>query len=156
MKALKRIVFNQCVLPVMTYGAESLTLTKKPIKKIQVMQRAMGRSMLGISLRDRVPNSTIRLRTRIIDVVERIAFLKWNWAGHIDGRGTKRIFEWKPREDAFRSRDRQDGPMTLNVSPATGYIQRKTEQNGEFYGKPTSSNGPEWLIDDQGRSNCIF
>ena len=43
---------------------------------------------------------------------------------------------------------RQDGPMTLNVSPAIGNKQRKTERNGEFYGRPTSSSGPEWLIDD--------
>ena len=43
---------------------------------------------------------------------------------------------------------RQDGPITFNVSPATGYKQRKPEQNGEFYGRSTSSSGPEWLIDD--------
>ena len=43
---------------------------------------------------------------------------------------------------------RQDGPMTFNVSPATGYKLRKTERNGKFYGRPTSSNGAEWLIDD--------
>ena len=82
----------------------------KSIKKIQVMQRAMERSMLEILLRDRVPNSTIHLRTRLIYVVERIAFLKWNWGGHIawtsDGRWTKRILEWRPREEAFPSKGR--------------------------------------------------
>ena len=70
---LKRKVFDQYVLPVMTYGAE--TLTTKSIKKIQVTQRAKERSMLGMSLRDRVLNTTIRLKTRATDVVERIATL---------------------------------------------------------------------------------
>lgn len=107
---LKRKVFNQCVLPVLTYGAETLTLTKRTIKKIRVTQLAMERSMLGISLRDHIPNTEIRRRSGVADVVERITVLKWNWAGHIarfpDDRWTKRILEWRPRSEAFRNRGR--------------------------------------------------
>lgn len=70
----------------------------------------MERSMLGISLRDRIPNTEIRRRTGVQDAVERITILKWNWAGHVarmtDNRWTKRITEWRPRQDAFRSRGR--------------------------------------------------
>ena len=44
---LRRKIFTQCVLPVLTYGAETLTLTKKNIHRIQVMQRKMDRSMVG-------------------------------------------------------------------------------------------------------------
>lgn len=107
---LKRKVFDQCVLPVLTYGAETLTLTRKVINKIQVAQRAMERSMLNLSLRDRVPNHIIRERTGVTDAVERITTLKWNWAGHVarvkDGRWTKRILEWRPRQEAYRNRGR--------------------------------------------------
>ncbi|CAG9828634.1 unnamed protein product, partial [Diabrotica balteata] len=42
---LKRKVFNQCVLPVLTYGVETLTLTKKVRNTICVTQRAMKRSI---------------------------------------------------------------------------------------------------------------
>lgn len=80
---LKRKVYNQCILPVLTYGAETLTFTKKTIHKIGVAQRAMERSMLGISLKDRVPNETIRQRTGVSDTIKRITSLKWNWAGHV-------------------------------------------------------------------------
>lgn len=107
---LKRKVFNQCVLPVLTYGAETLILTKKTIHKIGVVQRAMERAMLGISLRDRVPNEIIRQRTGVNDAIERITMLKWNWAGHVarmsDGRWTKKIIEWRSREGALRNRGR--------------------------------------------------
>ena len=48
---LKRKVFDQCVLPVMTYGAETLTLTTATANKLMVTQRKMERSMLGVSLR---------------------------------------------------------------------------------------------------------
>lgn len=107
---LKRKVFDQCILPVLTYGAETLTLTRKTIKKIQITQRAMERSMLGVSLRDRIQNREIRRRTGVADAIERITTLKWNWAGHIarasDNRWTKKILEWRPRDEAFRNRGR--------------------------------------------------
>ncbi|CAG9830961.1 unnamed protein product [Diabrotica balteata] len=50
---LKRKAFNQYVLPVLTFGAETLTLTKASIKKLQVAQRKMERSMLGVTLSGR-------------------------------------------------------------------------------------------------------
>jgi len=98
--SLKRKVFNMCVLPVLTYGAETLTITKASANKLRVAQRAMERAMLGVSLRDRMTNEWIRQQTKVTDVMERIASLKWNWAGHIarmtDDRWTKTIMQWRP------------------------------------------------------------
>ena len=69
----------------------------------------MERSMLGWILKDRVRNDEIRRRTGVDDFIESIANQKWRWAGHIvrmeDGRWTKKLPEWRPREDK-RSRDR--------------------------------------------------
>lgn len=121
---LKRKVFDQCVLPVLTYGAETLTLTKKSIEKIQVAQRRMERSMLGITLRDRVPNEVIRRKTGVRDAVETILKLKWNWAGHVarmtDNRWTKRLLEWRPRIEAKRSRGRPPTRWTDDLKRVTG------------------------------------
>lgn len=39
--SLQRKVYNQRVLPVLTYGSETLTVTKKPVNKIRVAQRNM-------------------------------------------------------------------------------------------------------------------
>lgn len=107
---LKRKVFDQCILPVLTYGAETLTLTKNTANKIRVAQRSMERAMLGLSLRDRVPNAEVRRRSGVTDAITRILTLKWNWAGHLarinDGRWTRKITEWRPRDHAFRSRGR--------------------------------------------------
>ncbi|XP_048520198.1 uncharacterized protein LOC125503566 [Dendroctonus ponderosae] len=66
---LKRKVFNQCVLtsPVFTYGAETLTLTKRTIKKILVTQLAMERSMLAISGLELDADST---RQRTVEIIE--------------------------------------------------------------------------------------
>lgn len=122
---LKRKVFNQCVLPVMTYGAETLTLTNASAKKLKITQRKMERSMLGVSLRDHIRNEELRRRTGVTDVVLHVAKLKWKWAGHVarmqDGRWTKRLLEWRPRSNR-RYRDR---PPTKTRSEAP-----KTEKNG--------------------------
>lgn len=100
---LKRKVFDQCVLPVMTYGSETLTITTATAKKLKVTQRKMERSMLGVTLKDRIRNEDLRRRTGIIDVISAISKLKWNWAGHVarmrDDRWTKRLLEWRPRMD---------------------------------------------------------
>ena len=106
--SLKRKVFESCVLPVLTYGAETLTITQASAQRLRVAQRAMERAMLGVSLRDKKTNEWIRQQTKVQDVMERIASLKWNWAGHIarmtDDRWTKWILSWRPPDTRGRGR----------------------------------------------------
>lgn len=64
------------MLPVLTYGAETLTLSKRTANKVRVVQRAMGRAMMSLSLRDRVPNTNIGEGNKVIDAIERITNLK--------------------------------------------------------------------------------
>ena len=45
---LKRQVYNSCVVPAMTYGAETWTLTKQAQNKLAAAQTKMERSMLNI------------------------------------------------------------------------------------------------------------
>ncbi|KAL0832165.1 hypothetical protein ABMA28_001622 [Loxostege sticticalis] len=100
-QCLKTKVFDQCVLPVITYGTETWSLTMGIIRRLKVTQRAMERAMLGVSLRDRIRNEEIRRRTKVTDIARRIANLKWQWAGHIarrtDGRWGRKVLEWRPR-----------------------------------------------------------
>ncbi|CAG9116424.1 unnamed protein product [Plutella xylostella] len=100
-QSLKTKVFNQCVLPVMTYGAETWTLTVGLVHRFKVAQRAMERAMLGVSLMDRIRNEVIRQRTKVTDIAVKICKLKWQWAGHIcrrtDNRWGRRDLEWRPR-----------------------------------------------------------
>ncbi|CAH2218259.1 jg1382 [Pararge aegeria aegeria] len=71
------------------------------IRRLRVTQRAMERAMLGVSLRDQIRNEEIRRRTRVTDIAQRVAKLKWQWAGHIarrtDGRWGFKVLEWRPR-----------------------------------------------------------
>ena len=87
-------MYNQCVIPTMTYGAETWTTTKQLEQKLQVAQRAMERRMLNITIRDKVRNSEIRKQTQVKDIILKIKEAKWRWAGHLmrkdDNRWTKK------------------------------------------------------------------
>ncbi|CAG4968657.1 unnamed protein product [Parnassius apollo] len=100
-QSLKTKVYNQCVLPVMTYGSETWSFTAGRMRTLKVAQRAMERAMLGVSLRDRLRNEDIRSKTRVTDIAQRISKLKWQWAGHIarrtDNRWGRKVLEWQPR-----------------------------------------------------------
>ncbi|CAH2211469.1 jg22874 [Pararge aegeria aegeria] len=85
----------------MTYGSETWSLTMGLIRRLRVTQRAMERAMLGVSLRDQIRNEEIRRRTRVTNIAQRVAKLKWQWAGHIarrtDGRWGLKVLEWRSR-----------------------------------------------------------
>ena len=50
---LKRQVYNSCVLPAVTYGAETWALTTQPTSNLAAAQTHMERSMLKIIYRDK-------------------------------------------------------------------------------------------------------
>ncbi|CAH2208686.1 jg25891 [Pararge aegeria aegeria] len=81
----------------MTYGSETWSLTMDLIRKLRVTQRAMERTMLGVSLRDQIRNEEIRRRSKVTDITQRVVKLKWQWAGHIvrrtDGRWGPKVLE---------------------------------------------------------------
>ena len=67
--SLKKQVYDQCILPTMTYGCQTWSLTKNIGNKLKVAQRAMERKILGIKIKDKIPCKTIRQQTHIKDVV---------------------------------------------------------------------------------------
>ncbi|CAH2226463.1 jg21633 [Pararge aegeria aegeria] len=75
------LVFN---LSDLNITSASLTPQLSLIRRLRVTQRAMVRAMLGVSLRDRISNVEIRRRTRVTDIAQRVAKLKWQ-----RGPGTK-------------------------------------------------------------------
>jgi exonuclease III len=135
-QCLKTKVFDQCVLPVMTYGTETWSLTVGLIKKLKVTQRAMERAMLGVTLRDRIRNEEIRRRTKVTDIGRRIAKLKWQWAGHIarrtDGRWGGKVLEWRPRAGR-RSVGRPPTRWTDDLSKVAGSRWMRAAQDRSLW-----------------------
>ena len=92
---MKRQGYNSCVMPPMTYGAETWTLTKQAQNKLAAAQTKMERSMLNIIYTYRNTNIWVRERTKVIDIINTVRQMKWSWAGHInrhkDDRWTSRV-----------------------------------------------------------------
>ena len=63
---LNRQVYNSCVLPDTTYGAEKWNLTKQAQNKLTAAQTKMERSMLNTTYKDRKTNIWVRERTKVI------------------------------------------------------------------------------------------
>lgn len=103
---LKTKAMNICLLPCLTYACQTWPLTKKTLNKLKVCQRGMERSYLGLKLRDRVKNKSIRKVTKATDAVKQALRLKWKWAGHTqrtrDERWTKIVTEWYPMDSTRR------------------------------------------------------
>ena len=67
-RAAKEKLFNGCVLPAMTYAAETWITTKRDRARLAAAQHRMERRALGITLRDRRSNTWVRERTLFKDI----------------------------------------------------------------------------------------
>jgi hypothetical protein len=148
-QCLKTRLFNQCVLPTMTYGAETWTLTHEAVHKIRVAQRAMERAMLGIKLQDRVRNVEIRRRTKVRDVGETITKLKWSWAGHVarqsDCRWTKMLTDWWPLLGK-RSVGRPPARWVDDIRKIAGQTWMRLAQNRDKWRARREAYAQQWAI----------
>ncbi|CAH2228324.1 jg4603 [Pararge aegeria aegeria] len=77
--------------------------------------------MMGVSLRDLIRNEEIRRSTIVTDIAQRVAKLKWKWAGLIarrnDGRWGSKVLEWRPCTGKRSvGRPQRGGQTTANES----------------------------------------
>ena len=133
---LKKKAFDQCILPVLTYGCETWNLKAAVTQKLQVAQRSMERAMLGITRRDRKRIGWIREQTKVTDIIHRIKSLKWQWAGHIarrtDNRWTTKIVEWYPR-GIVRPRRRPDMRWDYDIVNMAGRKWHQTAKDRDIW-----------------------
>ena len=104
--SLKQKLIDMCILPVLTYGAQTWSVTESQKFRLGVCQRAMERSILGVKRSDRIRNTTLRSNTGITDVGKKAARLKWDWAGHVsrmqNDRWAKVSTQWVPADGRRR------------------------------------------------------
>jgi hypothetical protein len=95
----KSQIFNMCIVPSLTYGCQTWTLTSKIIKKLETTQNSIERSILNFKKKDRKKLKTIKsLLKENTDVVKYVRRQKWRWAGHVarmkDDRWTYKSTFW--------------------------------------------------------------
>ncbi|GFR93951.1 endonuclease-reverse transcriptase [Elysia marginata] len=145
---LKRQVYDQCILPTMTYGCQTWSMTKAVGLKLRVAQRAMERKMLGLKLTDKISCKEIRNKTQVSDIGQYIAKQKWKWAGLVarlqDNRWTLRVTEWQPR-NGKRSRGRQARRWRDDIVRTMGNMWTRETKDKEEWRRGAEGLILQWM-----------
>ncbi|CAH2246126.1 jg15035 [Pararge aegeria aegeria] len=108
----------------------------------------MERAMLGVSLRDKIRNVEIRRRTGVTDIAQRVAKLKWQWAGHIvrsrDGRRGPKVLEWQPLTTSERSVSRAPTRWRDDIRRVAGSRWIQAAQNLGIWNSLQKTYVQEW------------
>ena len=144
---LKRKIMNTVILPAMTYGAETWSLTNRQKEKLAVAQRSMERAMLGVTRRDRIRNEDIRKKTKVDDIVEKAEKSKGQWAGHLARMNTnkwaRKLTEWTPR-NGKRAKGRPKRRWRDNIEERGGSGWMQVAKNRSVWRRlwrPSASSG---------------
>ncbi|KAE9417271.1 hypothetical protein Angca_005857, partial [Angiostrongylus cantonensis] len=103
---LRAQFFDSTVLPALTYASETWSLRKQDERSLSVIERAVERTMLGVSRFTQVSHgirsSDLRQRSKIKDAVLYAKQSKIRWAGHVmrmnHNRWTRSVSDWIPRD----------------------------------------------------------
>ncbi|KAE9417158.1 hypothetical protein Angca_009685, partial [Angiostrongylus cantonensis] len=101
---LRAYLFVSTVLLALTYASETWSLRKQDERSLNVIERAVERTMLGVSrftqIRDGIRSSDLRQRSKIKDAVLYAKQSKIRWARHVmrmnDNRWTRAVSDWIP------------------------------------------------------------
>jgi hypothetical protein len=106
---LKGKVYKTMVRPVMIYGAEAWTMTRRGEGLLERTEMRMLRWMLGISLRDRNRNEDIRKKLGVACISDKIREARLRWYGHVMRREEDSCLKRIMKAEVYgrRSRGRQ-------------------------------------------------
>ena len=87
---LKIRLYNTLIIPIATYASETWTLKQNDIRTLNTFEMRCLRSILGVTLWDRLTNVTIRNRTGLkMTIIEVIQRKRRKWFGHVVRRNSE-------------------------------------------------------------------
>lgn len=80
----KLVMFNQYFIPILTYGIETCTLTKKDSSRLQASEMKFLRSTIQKTKLDKLRNEMVRKEAGIeTSLLDRISMSRLRWFGHV-------------------------------------------------------------------------
>ncbi|KAE9417317.1 hypothetical protein Angca_006699, partial [Angiostrongylus cantonensis] len=103
---LRAHLFDSTVLPALRYISETWSLRKQDERSLSVIERAVERTMIGVSrftqVRDEIRSCDLRQRSKIKDAVLYAKQSKIRWAIHVmrmnDNQWTRSANYWIPQD----------------------------------------------------------
>ena len=110
-KDTKTKFYKVMATPMLTYGSETWTITKKDQSRIQSAEMKFLRKVKGCTLEDQIKNSEIRKELNIFCMNDRIENGKTRWKVHIDRMETERlvrqVIDYRPKGERDIGRPRK-------------------------------------------------
>ena len=146
---LKGNVYKAVVRPAMMYGMETVPLTKKQERELEVTEMRMLRWTLGLTKLDRERNENVRERLGVEEISRKIRESRLRWFGHVERRDTeyvgKRVLEMEIAGKRKRGRPKRrwmdciEKDMSEVGLEVEDVLDRKLWRNGIYCGYPASS-----------------
>lgn len=107
----KKNVYKAVFRPILTYGCESWTLTRRQKEKLQTVEMKYLRRTKGVTRMDKIRNTQIREDLNMGSLEEFIEQRQLSWWGHLQRMGehrqVKKVWEAKIIEKRKRGRPRR-------------------------------------------------
>jgi hypothetical protein len=108
----KMRLYNASIIPILTYGSQSWSLSESSKNNLAIAQRKMECKILKIKWQDMINNADLRKKTKVKDVIQTIKTQKWSWAGQLarynDDRIPKIVEKWIPTGKRKRGRKKME------------------------------------------------
>ncbi|KAK6749292.1 hypothetical protein RB195_001723 [Necator americanus] len=158
---LRAYLFNTTVLPALTYASETWAFRKQEENAVSVIERAIGRVMLGVSrftqVRDGIRSSLLRQRSKIRDAAASVKESKIRRAGQVmrfnDNRWTRVVSDWVPATGSSRSPSKKN--MMFFVFHAKGLLWHAIGTYGRITGARSTNSKINGSQGDQGDNTTV-
>ena len=106
-RGIRRKVLEACVIPALTYGLETMALTEKQQKTIQVCENNWIRRLCGVKLVEKRRLAELRKEVGLKKTVtQKMVEKRLNWAGHVVRMGGERVVKQVEEMDVMLPRKR--------------------------------------------------
>ena len=133
---VKRLIYTTVLIPTLTYGAETWTLTTTDMSRLVAAEMKPIRLILGKTIRDQIRNEELRRRLEVISLESRMEQAKLRWLGHVQrmegGRIPKLAFNWTPNGRRLTGRPRKrwrDSIQEILTKYRIGRLSRLEEED---------------------------
>ena len=88
---VKEKVHNSVVRPAMVYGLETVAVTKKQVKEMEVAEMKMLRFAMGVTRKDKIRNEHIRSTVKVERLGMKMREDSLSWYGHVMRRDQEHV-----------------------------------------------------------------
>jgi len=144
---VKGKIYKVVVRPAMTFGLETLALTKKQTEELETAEMSMLRFSLGVTRLDKIRNTRIRGTAHTDKISEKLREARLRWYGHVMRREEdhvgKRMLKLKPPGKRSRGRPARRYMDGIKEDMEITGVRKEMADDRELWGRMIRCGNPE-------------